>query len=454
MRISPSLFLVAASCLAACADQAVLGPATATSFTGVVISNARPEFLSGAIEGRASFQLVDEDVSYVSIAPKTLPGATKVEISNRTRNLPASLFSLVDGGLDPVALEANAGDSLELNVWKADGSQQPILVKVPAKRPPSVVRTSPSKGRTDVALNVVVRVIFTEPIDTKTVTPLSVQLYRNGKSVSGKVVLEANLWTADLIPDQPLDPDASYDLIVSPTVRDLDGDALTAPYATTFVTGTRQCNNSVDGSECPVAAQGITISGMVFERSNGSQNPVPGAIVDGWAQLAEGSGSRLTEVRTDGNGQYTVIAPAGAMVQLHATVPRFDQPCGVAVDASADRAGADIEVVATAKPQPRAATLHQRMSGTVLELVPDPSRNNALLLEIPVAAVRLILESPNGFVAATTTTDAGGAYAFCQLPALEQRSLSAAKSGFKPYERVLSFGLGGDVNFDLLITRE
>jgi hypothetical protein len=212
----------------------------------MVVSNPRVGASTvGAIGVRLSRESSNAStVSYVSVEPATYPDATGVSIANITTASAAKQVQIVEGGFDPVAIDARAGDELQLTFTLVSGATNIVTIKVPARRPPAVVRSNPPKGRVDVALNSVsisVDVVFSEPIDPRTINGTSLRVLRNGQPLSGTVRLADNGWTAEFHPDEPLEPMTDYELVVSPDVRDLDGDALGTGYDSKFTTGSIPC---------------------------------------------------------------------------------------------------------------------------------------------------------------------------------------------------------------------
>jgi hypothetical protein len=176
------------------------------------------------------------DVVYVSLPPETVPGGVRIVIRNLetgfTRTEP-----LVDGGLDPVAVPAAVGHRLELVVTLGGGAALSSVARVPARRSPRVVRTVPPRGKTDVPLNARVVVVFSEPIDPRTLTATSVQLLRGTEPVARQVEFDADHLTAVLVPDAPLAAATGYQLVVTQAIRDRDGEPLEAPVTVGFTTG-------------------------------------------------------------------------------------------------------------------------------------------------------------------------------------------------------------------------
>ena len=78
--------------------------------------------------------------------------------------------AFVDGGFDPVALPAAAGDTLTLTVQTGNAGSMSYMRTVPTDGPPIVVRTSPAPHKRDVPLNARMVIVFSEPIDAASLT--------------------------------------------------------------------------------------------------------------------------------------------------------------------------------------------------------------------------------------------------------------------------------------------
>jgi Tol biopolymer transport system component len=200
---------------------------------GLIVSEPRITAAASAANSEAA------GVTYVSLAPGTLPLAIRITIRNLTTGAAATAaITILDGGFDPVAVAASAGDVLELTVTLSNGSSITYSAKVPPRRPPSVVRANPAKGRTDVALSTHPSIIFSEPLDPRSVSTTSVRLLQSGAPVAGSVALEPGAaWVATFAPATALQPGTTYELVVSQDVRDLDGDRLEASVTIAFTTG-------------------------------------------------------------------------------------------------------------------------------------------------------------------------------------------------------------------------
>jgi Bacterial Ig-like domain len=434
-RLYAQFVVVAVGCIALqCSDPGAVAPddpnVDSTPLKGMVISNPH-SVVANTASVSASSSAEDDEVVYVSLAPKTLPTAVRIEIGNRNRNLPASLVSVIDGGFDPVAVQASAGDTLDLIAWMLDGRTTSMAIKVPAERPPSVVRSKPDKGLTDVALNVVITVVFTEPIDQRSVTSNSVQLSHAGRPVRGKFVFQSTSWDVQFVPESALDPNSEYDLVVTTDIRDLDGEQLDASFSSSFVTGASYCNELSAQLGCLGIGENL-ISGTVTERTiEYGVRPVSNAIVSAWVQLSDKTGFSPVSVQTDERGEYTIRSLPHATVLLHATLPGFDQPCVAAVNLSSASATGNIQVVRTTKAVMDTTTSLPRIWGLVYELVPivDPFASFELK---GIPGARVYLESSGGFVLASTTADDIGHYAFCNLPLFTELRTYGVKTGFVP----------------------
>lgn len=215
-------FILALVIAAGCADKnpvvpavvdEVPAPQSATPPSGISLSNS----VVIPTTGRKA---------YVSVAPETYPAGITATLTNRTRHSDSISVVMVNGGFDPVGIDADAGDEIGVSISGSSGETVSYGVKVPPRKPPSIVRTNPSKGRTDVALNVLIAVVFSEPIETSTISKFNVQL-RQGEDeiIPGNLTWSDDRLAVFLKPTFELSPGAQYTLRIS-NVRDLDGDVI------------------------------------------------------------------------------------------------------------------------------------------------------------------------------------------------------------------------------------
>jgi hypothetical protein len=202
---------------------------------GMVVSNARVSTTTLSSAGSSALRAaVPSTVAYVSAEPGTFPDAVSALLSNSTRDDAAQPVALKNAGFDPIGIAAEAGDELSLELI---GSTSTVVkIRVPPRRAPAVVRTNPGKGRTDVALNVQILAVFSEPIHVPSVTPATLELLNDGVRVKGTVVVSPDGLSAELIPESPLPPATTFTLEIRGGITDIDGDALESPSTIPFRT--------------------------------------------------------------------------------------------------------------------------------------------------------------------------------------------------------------------------
>jgi hypothetical protein len=250
-------------------DDGSTGPQDPDAFIplpGLTVSDPTVA-LSGSVDlgpataGWGAFASATANVSYVSACPGTFPDAETITVTNRA-NGRARTVEAMDGGFDPVALEADPGDELELLVQYSDGGTSTHVMVVPASKRPGVVRTVPPKSATEIALTVTITVVFTEPVNGSTLTPESFQLVHEGGPVEGTLRLSHDGLRAEFQPAEPLRKETTYDLVITTGVLDLDGEPLEEAVQATFTTGL--------ASEVELCAKQA-----VVDEINGIQEPWP-----------------------------------------------------------------------------------------------------------------------------------------------------------------------------------
>jgi hypothetical protein len=420
---------------------------------GLFISDPQPLAQPGLPGGPFAAARAEQEVAYLSLAPGTLPEATRVEIVNLTSPSTPTLVPVIEGGFDPVGIEASADDTLRLTPSKSGTPGDPVMIKVPNRRPPSIVRVKPPRGRTDVAMSVIVTVIFTEPMTSSGITSSSVTLIGAGVRVPGRAVLADGSWDLRFVPDEPLRPNTDYELLITRDLRDSQGDPIDASYTTTFRTGTRECDEA-DGLGCESGpGQSGSISGTLSVRSADGLRPMPNGRLQPYIQRTDRTGYFGPVIMTDDGGRFSIDGLPKGIIQFLAIVPGYDQPCGVAVPIDGSHATADVEIVFGRSPLPDAPRAPPSLWGGVWERIRAGNDGSA-----PVAGARLQYESLKGVVAATTTTDSEGRFMMCRLPwlgsdLLESPNLFVSKAGYQTLE-LFANGRGDlDVRFVLDLIR-
>jgi hypothetical protein len=227
-------------------SEPVASPAASASVTAATGAGSAAAAGSGTAAS-ASY------VTYVSLPPGALTDIVSVRIRNATTGGAATGdIPVIDGGFDPISMAAGEGDVLELEFTHANGDMSVSEAVVPARLPPRIVRTSPPRGRTDIALKVRPTVIFSEPVEALTVTTTSLRLVTGGAAVDGEVALLADEpWVAEFTPAAPLEPQTTYELVVTTVVRDLDGQALEEELRVQFTTEAYEGLAIVSGNNQP-----------------------------------------------------------------------------------------------------------------------------------------------------------------------------------------------------------
>ncbi|HXG95753.1 MAG TPA: Ig-like domain-containing protein [Gemmatimonadales bacterium] len=228
---------------------------TLPNIAGLTVSAPVP-VLAGSAHASAAVVSVDESVVYISLAPGSVPAGIKATV--RARSTGDSLTTaVVNGGFDPVAISASIGDTITVIIERL-GFAEPIRAAqvVAASRAPVVVRTDPPPQKRDVPLNSVMVVVFSTPLDPATLTTGSVQLWRDATPVAGTArFADALQLRVEFQPLKVLDPETAYRLVVTQSVRDVNGVALEAPVDVPFTTATA-------GSAAGLAFASVTAGGL------------------------------------------------------------------------------------------------------------------------------------------------------------------------------------------------
>lgn len=193
----------------------------------------------GLLAFDAQGESADMEVAYVSLPPGTLPEALSVVIRNPNTDAVVGPTALVEGGFDPIAVPAATGDRLEFEFHDAVGGTTSYYSTVPPRRPPTLVRTNPPRGRTDVALSVQPAIVFSEPLDPATVTPENVRLLLDGVPVAGTVApLPDRPWIVQITPAGGLQPLTVYTVDVRRGgVANTAGESIELGWSVAFTTG-------------------------------------------------------------------------------------------------------------------------------------------------------------------------------------------------------------------------
>jgi hypothetical protein len=307
--------------LLGCSDHLPTAPVSDSLRSSVVVSGPTAP-LTALSTSAASFTSAAatatvgsvEFVVYVSLTPGAVPGSDTATIRNlATRQL--LTVPMANGGFDPVAVAANVGDTLTVEAHARSVVIAVTNKVVPGRRAPTVVRTDPPGGKTDVPLNTTIEVVFSEPVDSKSVTG-SVRLSAGGVGVAGSVSLGSSQLVAEFVPNAPLAPHTNYELAVTTGVLSPSGVALDAPVNAPFTTGVYASSGaSVElqpWSSWVVLGDTLRLTATVRDTAG---NVVSGSPV-AWTSLAPGvaSVSPTGLVTAVSLGHAAVLATSGAAV--------------------------------------------------------------------------------------------------------------------------------------------
>lgn len=212
-------------------------PQPPVASSAVVVSSARQDELR---DGRVAF------VAWVSAPPASFPRVEAVTLRNVTRNTSLSTAG-IEGGFDPVALEARLGDRIDIVAKDSAGQVTRTRADVRERVPVRVVRVSPGT-RTDVPLNARIEIVFSAPVREQSVRD-GLRLTLAGAAVPGTVSLSPlDQLKAIFVTEQMLSPNATYKLVVSQEVTADDGLPISSAVEVEFTTV------AADAGPAPVAA--------------------------------------------------------------------------------------------------------------------------------------------------------------------------------------------------------
>jgi TolB protein len=258
----------------ACSDSSS-GPAFVGEETSTDISVSDPSAIANAGPPANAVNIATA-AAFISAPPGKFPTGFAAEISNETKGTQPAIVPIKDGGFDPIALPADPGDEVQVKVMLTGGQSTIVAAKVPIRRPPTIVRSSPAKGRADVALNVLIEVVFSEPVAPSTVSSSTVALRRDGIAVPATVQVSEDGLRAILTPDSPLSPSTSYVILVYTGVLDTDGDALAYVLSADFTTQAVPDFGSVTVTTVSSASAGADLDsdGYTVSIDGGAPRPI------------------------------------------------------------------------------------------------------------------------------------------------------------------------------------
>jgi len=288
----------------------------------------------GRVTGRIATASPGTTDAWVSMEPGAIPDGNQVTIRNA--RLGSTLTSpMTAGGFDPLAVEAFSGDNLDLEIRRSGGASLHLPYVVPPRLSPRVVRCYPPHKKRDVALNVGILTVFSEPVSLATLSTSSVQLLRGTTPVPGTVtLLTGTATTAIFTPTTQLSPSTDYHLVVNQTIKDLSGDSLEAGLTADFTTGT-----TVVGAVTAVFVQprtdSVTVPVGASAQFTATATDALGNVVEGRPTTWSSSNPGVATVSPTG----VVTTLAEGFAQITATVDGVSGNVGLSVSAALQPVG-------------------------------------------------------------------------------------------------------------------
>ena len=218
--------------LAACHDAATSPPIQTPLKSGLVLS---APVMSAGVSPASAGSAGSGPVVFMSLVRGAAPAGIAATLRNVTTGLKVQAVPR-DGGIDPVPVQANVGDSLAVTVSLPAGSLD-FGAAVSASSAPAIVRTLPAANATSVPRNRAIVIVFSAPVAAASLAS-AIQLSHGGTAVPGATTfLDSSHVTVLFTPAALLDPDTPYRLVVTTSVTDLNGVPLDAPLDITFTTG-------------------------------------------------------------------------------------------------------------------------------------------------------------------------------------------------------------------------
>ena len=429
--------------------------------TGIVISNPRPNAASQrSVGGPSAVAPAGADVNssthivYVSLASGTYPDGVTAII--QTPRLPGAVTAtMTHGGLDAISVVAAEGDTITIDILRADGAPLArVKDKVPPRRPPRVVRTVPPRGKTDVAVNASVIIVFSEPVSPATVSGATIGLVGGGRAVSGSVqILPGSGTVAAFTPNAPLSQNTSYRLNVGQAIVDLEGDPLESAVSVTFTTGASSIGPPAAIRVSPDTA--YVLADNTFQLTATVTDAAGNELIDQpvW-ESSEPAGLRVSStglLTALASGNYSVTARIGD-VQGTATVYVRGPPASLSIVPSESTVPIDEAVVLSAMVRDRGGF---PISAPVAWVSSAPAV--AVVASIPTGAM---VATVSGLTlgTATITASAGNVSAGARVTVPPRRAVASVS--VSPDAAVLIVGEGGsllatprDANGDPISTR-
>ncbi|HET7425245.1 MAG TPA: Ig-like domain-containing protein [Gemmatimonadales bacterium] len=256
-----------------------------------------------------------------------------VTVRNRRNGARVNVLT-VNGGFDPIAIDAESGDSLFLTVTRQSGDTATEYGLVPSVSEPRVVRTIPDQGMSNVPLDSAVAVVFSQPMDTLSLAG-GIHLQHQGVDVAGTVLWDAVrgvVLTGRFLAADSLESSAAYDILVSPAAKSSGGVAAMR-HLTSFTT-TWAPSDLVSFALYPVQVQLATVApaDKAHMRVLALDNHRRELQTDG---LVSFTSDNPAVAEVDSEGHVRGIAPGSAMIRSTLTIGRVTMTDSVVANVAA-----------------------------------------------------------------------------------------------------------------------
>ncbi|HVG60443.1 MAG TPA: Ig-like domain-containing protein [Hyalangium sp.] len=172
----------------------------------------------------------------------------------------------------------------------------------------TVLGILPAQGAVGVPITTTLQAQFGSDIDSSTLNGSTFTLRRGGTQVEGQVEYDAATRQGRFLPSTPLQHSAQYTARLEPTVQDVNGNSLGAPFEWQFTTSSDTAPPAVLKTSPAHGALSVPLNALV--QANFSEAMAPSTITASSFQLLEEGGSSVSgRVSYDSINQYAVFRP-------------------------------------------------------------------------------------------------------------------------------------------------
>lgn len=179
--------------------------------------------------------------------------------------------------------------------------------------PPTVTSTDPADLAIDVAVNQTITAVFSEPLNSVTVTTASFTLMNGANAVSGSVTSPGT--TAVFTPQSDLASFTTYIAKLTTAIEDLAGNPLVLDYVWSFQTGNVSSNGPAPvlmgtaGNYVILAKSGVSTTGTTSVVGDLGLSPAAGSLFTGFSEILDSTNQFSTSPIVTGNLYAADYAP-------------------------------------------------------------------------------------------------------------------------------------------------